>query len=415
VGATVAGGAAALSDPSSVTVAGRQLPNVPKWHAGLVLDARPHRGKVEYLGLWQYVGPNNALNLPAYNLFAAGVTADVRRGQVTFAETNLTNAFAGRFTSFANAVPLMSMGGAPVSVPAQPLPPRSFTLTYTVRTGGAKNASVAASDVDSGPRPPSVQFGPLPETVPTDPYVVDRSDPNCTPESAGLAQALVRGVKDFVAAVDAAPAAARASLRPDGAKVLGFDGRLRYVESAPGRWAIAIEPSRANTLGIACLTFAAAGESKDADKVGVVVDRQAQRPIQFYFMPRFGFYAAFGRGTVVSNVGTSHGSRPGTVGPLDIRQECPTSQRPLVNSVLHELQGASRDDAVRRLESGVTLTTQKRLGSTWIEIGFPDPLTQGVFEGCTYTERGSTSPLPPGTQPKPGIIYVPGSGLFLAG
>ena len=66
---------------------------------------------LEWLADAQHVGANNPNDLPPYTTFNAGVTAQLTRGTLTFAATNITDAYSGIFASPANAVPYTTAGG----------------------------------------------------------------------------------------------------------------------------------------------------------------------------------------------------------------------------------------------------------------------------------------------------------------
>ena len=83
---------------------------MPLQKAGIVLDYKAPNSMFEWLADAQHVGANNPNNLPAYTTFDAGVTAQLTRGTLTFAATNITNAYAGVFASPANAVPFTTAG-----------------------------------------------------------------------------------------------------------------------------------------------------------------------------------------------------------------------------------------------------------------------------------------------------------------
>ena len=97
-------------NPWSITIPGQQLPNVPLQKAGIVLDYKAPHSMFEWLADAQHVGTNNPNNLPPYTTFDAGVTAQLTRGTLTFAATNITNAFGGIFASPVNAVPFTTAG-----------------------------------------------------------------------------------------------------------------------------------------------------------------------------------------------------------------------------------------------------------------------------------------------------------------
>ncbi|HMF28465.1 MAG TPA: hypothetical protein VKE42_06815, partial [Candidatus Cybelea sp.] len=124
-----------FDNPWSITIPGEQLPNVPLQRAGVVLDYKAPHSMLEWLADAQHVGANNPNNLPPYTTFDAGVTAQLNRGTLTFAATNITNAYSGIFASPANAVPYTTAGGYVIANIARPLTPRTYSLTYSARFG----------------------------------------------------------------------------------------------------------------------------------------------------------------------------------------------------------------------------------------------------------------------------------------
>jgi hypothetical protein len=258
-----------------------------------------------------------------------------------------------------------------------------------------------------------VRYGALPQSPPLDPYSLDRQDPNCTPEAVASANALVRVVKAVSTRIEARRATdghypASFDIDP----VAGFDGVLKYLPGVNGGFALTIEPKRLNTLGIACIRFGAAGERSDAASAGAIFDSASRRAIEFYFSPRFGFYVVFGRGTVVSNVGSPTTTRPPDIAPLAVRPNCPVSQRPLVESIVQRLGAQASSPRSPQLANGVTLTRREASAVRWVEIGFADPLAEAVFAGCTYVAPLKPGTIPAGGKPKPGLIYVESIGLL---
>ena len=109
-GAQAASNSYLFDNPWSITIPGQQLPNVPLQKAGIVLDYKAPNSMFEWLADAQHVGTNNPNNLPPYTTFDAGVTAQLTRGTLTLAATNVTDAYAGVFASPANAVPFTTPG-----------------------------------------------------------------------------------------------------------------------------------------------------------------------------------------------------------------------------------------------------------------------------------------------------------------
>ena len=71
---------------------------MPLQKAGIVLDYKAPNSMLEWLADAQHVGTNNPNNLPAYTTYDAGVTAQLTRGTLTFAATNITNAILAEYS-----------------------------------------------------------------------------------------------------------------------------------------------------------------------------------------------------------------------------------------------------------------------------------------------------------------------------
>ncbi len=204
-----------IDNPYSITVSGRQLPNVPLQRAGLVLDYKAPHSALEWLADAQYTGKNNPNNLPAFTTFDAAVSATLAHGSLTFAADNLTNAYAGIFTSPQNAVPYVTQNGLQLPTLARPLQPRSYAVTYTARFGpGAANAPRAAPSLGArrgrfgGPGGFRRMITPVPQSPPSDPFAVRDSLDICPADAHADAVTLAGELKAYVARIEAAKTAA---------------------------------------------------------------------------------------------------------------------------------------------------------------------------------------------------------------
>jgi hypothetical protein len=225
-----------FSNPWSITIPGQQLPNVPLQRAGLVLDYKAPNSMLEWLADAQHVSANNPNNLPAYTTYDAGVTAQLTRGTLTFAATNITNAYGGIFSSPANAVPFTTAGGMVIANIARPLSPRAYSLTYSAKFGQGVNSQTASTfrprgaaggggpgfygaqpggpgaaggpNAAGGGRGFQSLFSPLPQSPPADPFAVGANPATCTSENAPKARQLAGELKSFVAQIEAARTAA---------------------------------------------------------------------------------------------------------------------------------------------------------------------------------------------------------------
>jgi len=113
----------------------RQLPGRPLQTAALTLSAlQPHAG-LEYIANFRYVGAANQQNLPPYAVANFGIVAALRYGTISLLESNAFGTDAGDFTTSRGINPFRLADGTSVAFPSAPLPPRQFTLRYSVRTG----------------------------------------------------------------------------------------------------------------------------------------------------------------------------------------------------------------------------------------------------------------------------------------
>jgi hypothetical protein len=228
-GAQAASNSYIFANPYSITIPGQQLPNVPLLKWGIVLDYKAPGSMFEWLADAQHVGINNPNNLPPYTTFDAGVTAQMERGTLTFAASNITNAYGGVFASPANAVPFTTAGGFDIANIARPLMPRTYSITYSAKFGqgvasqtatafhargtgggglfggpGGGEGSRGQGAPGGGGRGFQSLFTPLPQTPPADPFAVSPVSTTCTSENAAKARQLSGELKAFTAQIEAA-------------------------------------------------------------------------------------------------------------------------------------------------------------------------------------------------------------------
>jgi hypothetical protein len=118
----------------SSLVAGGQLAGIPLHRANLLLSYR--HGGVVYASALQYVGGNNAQNLPGYLRATFGAQAPLGPGVLSGSVENALGAYAGAFTSPRWAVGLAS-NGAPIPTLAVPLR-TVWRLHYTLPLGAPR-------------------------------------------------------------------------------------------------------------------------------------------------------------------------------------------------------------------------------------------------------------------------------------
>ncbi len=230
-----------------------------------------------------------------------------------------------------------------------------------------------------------MRFGPLPEQAPTTPFALDRTDPNCTPESVNDTSALLNSLR--VAAEQLEAVKARTGAYPAAYSITvlkGFDGTLVYHQTA-GSYAIQIVPRAKNVIGLACVAVNAAGDPAHTSAAGAYTDTTLPRGLEFEFMPRFGVYVVFHQGTIIENVGKPADTAERPADPLAIRNQCPTSQRPLVADVIAQVRQVSEGGEARALESGIRLVPRTFKGKRLVEIRFPTRLRGRSSAGvCTF-------------------------------
>ncbi|MDQ6944072.1 MAG: TonB-dependent receptor [Candidatus Eremiobacteraeota bacterium] len=137
-GATLASGDPRLLFVGSTFAVGAQLPYRPLHKAGLLLDARQSRAGLEWVVNGTWTSGNNINSLGSYIQVAAGVTWTAQRGRVTLFANNLFNTDTGLFATREFVQPqALRGGGSYVPVPLL-LPPRTYTLLYSLRAGRTK-------------------------------------------------------------------------------------------------------------------------------------------------------------------------------------------------------------------------------------------------------------------------------------
>ena len=204
-----------IANGYSIVVPGSQVPNVPLQRAGIVLDYKAPRSSLEWLADAQYTAKNNSNNLPAYTTFDAGVSAHLQTGTLTVAANNLTNAYAGIFATPQNAVPYQTLNGTIVPTLARPLPPRSYSVTYSVKFGPGAAGSTQTAPAFPAPRGAEgaaqarggglrQMLTPLPATSPAHPFDVNATSSLCTTGSAAAASKVGAQLAAYAAEIEAA-------------------------------------------------------------------------------------------------------------------------------------------------------------------------------------------------------------------
>jgi hypothetical protein len=140
---SVNGAALVSSDPrllysGSPFFVGSQLPYRPLHKASLLVDAVQRRAALEWVVNGTWVSGNNQNSLGSYVQVAAGVTWTAKRGRLTLFANNLFNTDTALFATQQFAAPLLLRGGGTYTPVPVLLPPRAYTLLYSVRAGRSK-------------------------------------------------------------------------------------------------------------------------------------------------------------------------------------------------------------------------------------------------------------------------------------
>jgi carboxypeptidase family protein len=122
----------------STFAVGAQLPYRPLHKAGLLIDAQQPRARLEWVVNGTWTSGNNGNSLGSYIQVAAGVTWNAQRGRVSLFANNLFNTDTGLFATREFVQPFALRGGGQYFPVPLLLPPRTYTLLYSVRAGRTK-------------------------------------------------------------------------------------------------------------------------------------------------------------------------------------------------------------------------------------------------------------------------------------
>jgi hypothetical protein len=437
-GAQANSGEYLFDNPWSITIPGQQLPNVPLQRAGLVLDYKAPHSMLEWLADAQHVGANNSNNLPPYTTFDAGVTAQLTRGTLTLAATNITNAYSGIFASPANAVPYTTAGGYVIANIARPLTPRTYSLTYSARFGegvssqtgtafqqrgtggrglfGGQGAPGAPPGPGgSGGRGFQSLFSPLPQAPPADPFAVGANAATCSAENSAKARQLALELKTYVAQVEAArTAAGYPATMP--APALS-DATITY-HGMGATYALAITPKGTGMLRAlaGCLTLHIA-------RADDVTQRKLYAPSSaLFFVPQLNFMPAVGlyfvaRQQQAGQEAFRFYALPATApkDPFEIRTApaCTGQARNLATQALTELKNHFGNGAPT---PSFTIVAHTAKAGAWYELDpgdvtvIPAVIQCGRVAAATadqLTERGFDG------KTIPALNYAPALGLYI--
>ncbi|HYL26341.1 MAG TPA: TonB-dependent receptor plug domain-containing protein, partial [Candidatus Nitrosotalea sp.] len=435
-GAQAASSSYIFDNPWSITIPNQQLPNVPLQKAGIVLDYKSPHSMLEWLADAQHVGANNPNNLPAYTTYDAGVTAQLTRGTLTFAATNLTNTYSGIFASPANAVPFTTAGGYVIPNIARPLAPRTYSLTYSARFGQGVASSQTApafrprgggapeGSFFGGPPPGGGAgngrglqslFSPLPQTPPAEPFALNAQSQLCTSDGAAKARELAGELKGYVAQVEAARTAA--GYPATMAAPLLSDATITY-HGLTTSYALAIAPKGTRVLRAlaGCMSLHIARSDDVAQR------KLYAPPSGLFFVPQLNFMPAVGlyfvarppqAGQEAFRVYKLPTAPPKDAFEIRTSTSCVSEAHNLAMPALNELRAHFASGATT---ASWTITAHAAKAGTWYELDPGDAsviraiMLCGRVAGTTpdeLTQRGYDG------KAVPELNYTPNLGLYL--
>lgn len=133
----------AYTGAGSTLVLNAQIFGRPLHKGNLTIDAFHPPSGIELIANAQYVGVNNAQHLAPYVNVSFGATHPLGIGMLTVFETNAFNTESGMFSTLSGAQPQPLAGGGALLVAANPLPPRTLQVSYSINTGARAGAGYA--------------------------------------------------------------------------------------------------------------------------------------------------------------------------------------------------------------------------------------------------------------------------------
>lgn len=425
----------------SITIPGQQLPNIPLQKAGIVLDYKASHSMLEWLADAQHVSANNPNDLPAYTTYDAGVTAQLTRGTLTFAATNITDTYAGVFSSPTWAVPYTTVGGTVIPNIARPLTPRTYSLTYSVKFGQGTTSQTATAFHARGPgggggffgggggaqsgaggagRPGGgggfrSLFSPLPQTPPADPFAVGANPATCSSENAGKARQLAVELKTYQAQIEAARTAAGYPATMPAPTLT--DATVIY-HGLGTTYALAVTPKGSGMLRVVagCMSLHIAR----ADDVTQRKLYAASSPLffvqQLTFMPAVGMYIVARQpqaGQETFRVYKLPTTPPKSPFELRVSASCAGAVQNLATPSMAELQ---RYFAAGAPTPSWTITAHVAKGGTWYELEPGDPTVIPALMLCGRIAATTDAELAShgfAGKPVPELNYTPSLGLYL--
>lgn len=395
-----------IDNPYSTIISGAQIPNRPLHSGGVTLDYKAPNSMVEYLANAQYTGTNNHNNLPAFTTFSAGIAASLKRGELIFNAQNITNRFAGIFSSPQYAVPLQTVGGILIPQLARPLTPRSYSVTYQIRFGqGVKpQTNTLANAVGGGGRRGGFRggpggpgrpggfrgiFTPIGATPPPNPLDVNTSD-RCTPAGATAAHALLDPLKAFVGKIEAAktangyPATMPAPIVP---------GWGVIYHGLGDTYALTISPKQIDASVMPCMSVHIA---RDTDVAAHHLYRPTNSVLfvpQVTFMPSVGLYIAprtQQAGQEQFRVYKLPTKAPAAPFALAISPECTADMKATATELLNELKAHFASGAPT---PNWTVTPHQAKAGTYYELGLTNISELAPMLSCGHISTASSDDL----------------------
>ncbi|HKU67839.1 MAG TPA: TonB-dependent receptor [Candidatus Baltobacteraceae bacterium] len=403
-----------FTNPYAITISGAQLPNVPLHRAGITLDYKAPHSSLEWLADANYVGSNNSQNLPAYTSVDAGVSAQLQRGTLTFAASNIFNTYGGIFASPENAVPYTAANGTLIPAIARPNAPRRFSVTYTAHVGAGARAAQSTPSVR---RPEFRRFGePLPASPPSDPFAVNAA-PTCGADAQKSAQTVLDALRAYTKQIEAAKTAAgypRTMPSPD---IAGIAVTYHGLTSTYALSIVVKQPSQLRSL-FGCSTFHVADEQTAQQRSLYVEPRSGGmffRPT-VTFMPPVGLY--FVRrppqaGAENFRVYRLPAAAPKTPFDLRVSPSCTSDMRGAAGQMLAQLQMHFAKNAAA---PGWTITPHTASAGTWYSLEPADIGTVPAIINCgrvAAARKADLTKLGWDAAAPPSLNYTPALGLYL--
>jgi hypothetical protein len=391
-----------LSNPYSIYIPGRQIPNVPSAKATLLLDYRYTQSPIEEIVGFQYLSANSPFNLPASLQVSAGIAWNSRAGKLVLSGRNLTNAFPGDFYSNGYSVPLGTIGGQPFGTIAQPFHERSFSIQFMPRIGPTSTERTASTQIDQSTMAASgfvqAETEPLPAMPPKDPIQLRDTSGTCEAQTYRKLRPDVDALKAFIAGlVPGAPTSTRdfgtisATYIPWGAT-----------------FAVEIKPKtfNASIAFFNCVAFHQGTLDEYRARGLYVPPNSSPGDVSFLFSPSVGIYL-YQRSPDAGPVIT-YSPLPSTkpANPFVIRNNCPRASRPIVQSLLGILEPilTAQKPGVQEFDGGTIATKMLPSGDLWSDVSISDVFAVNALQSCLtfaapdgrtmLNERLEGAPLP---------------------